>query len=347
MERKKEFIVNIIFITIIFGLIYLFSHYILKIVSPFIIGFLFAYIAIKFVRRFIKKDNRLYRCLSLIGLYLCIILLLILLISFGINKISGFVYSLPNFFNKTINPSINQLKITIDNLNKTLPEDISAVLNTVTESVFDSIKTILSTLASSLVTLTTTVISTTPEVLISIIITIVSSFYIVMDYERIAKWLTDDFLSSKALSWFYEIKDFCENILLKIIKAYLFIMLVTFIELAIGLTIIRINNSGIIAFFIAILDILPVLGVGTVLIPWGVICLLTDKLALGIEILVIYFIITFVRNIIEPRIVGTNLDLHPLATLMAMIVGLQLFGAVGMFGLPLALSFFKNRKKHI
>ena len=65
----------------------------------------------------------------------------------------------------------------------------------------------------------------------------------------------------------------------------------------------------------------------------------------GIVVLVLYIIITIIRNIIEPKMVGTSLDLHPLATLITMIVGARMFSAVGMFGFPLALSFFQMRKK--
>ena len=119
----------------------------------------------------------------------------------------------------------------------------------------------------------------------------------------------------------------------------------TFIELFIGLSIIGISNSGMWAAIISVLDILPVLGVGTVLIPWGISALITGKLLLGFGILLIYLVITVVRNIVEPRLVGTNLGLHPLATLMAMICGVRLFGAIGMFGLPLTLSFLVSHNK--
>ena len=122
-------------------------------------------------------------------------------------------------------------------------------------------------------------------------------------------------------------------------------MLITFIELAIGLTVFKINNSVMLSLLISVLDIFPVLGVGTVLIPWGIICLFTGKVLLGIELLILYIIITVIRNIIEPKFVGNDLGLHPLATLVAMIVGLRLFGIVGMLGIPLITAFFVTRKK--
>ena len=213
-----------------------------------------------------------------------------------------------------------------------------------TDGVFEGLKTMLSRLTTGLVNFTTSIITSAPETLISIIVMIVSSFYIVADYENIARWFTS-VMPDKALSVFFEIKDFFENTLFKIIGSYVMIMGLTFIELFIGLTVIGISNSGMWAFIISLLDILPILGVGTVLIPWGLSALITGKPLLGIEILAIYLIITVIRNIVEPKLVGTNLGLHPLVTLIAMISGLRLFGFLGMFGLPLTLSFLLTRDK--
>ena len=68
--------------------------------------------------------------------------------------------------------------------------------------------------------------------------------------------------------------------------------------------------------------------------------MIAGSVAKGIKLLVIYGIVTLVRNYIEPKIVGTQLGLHPIITLVSMFLGLRLFGFLGMFGLPLAISFF-------
>ena len=131
------------------------------------------------------------------------------------------------------------------------------------EAEVDTDGRMLSRLTTGLVNFTTSIITSAPETLISIIVMIVSSFYIVADYENIARWFTS-VMPDKALSVFFEIKDFFENTLFKIIGSYVMIMGLTFIELFIGLTVIGISNSGMWAFIISLLDILPILGVGTV-----------------------------------------------------------------------------------
>ena len=343
MEKKKEFIINIAYIAIICGLVYFIVNYLLSLLAPFIIGFLFAYFTMRISRNVFKNDDKMHRILTLILLYIVIIIVISLLVSFGLNRIGDFIKTLPNFYNTTIEPYISSLEVSLDNLAASLPENIRVSLGEITDNIFDTLKSLLSSLASGLVSITTSIVKTAPETLISIIVAIITSFYFVLDYEDIATWFTT-LLPDKVLDIFYEIKDFSENVLLKILSSYLSIMGITFMELLIGLTIFGITNSPMWALIISVLDIFPVLGVGTVLIPWGISSLITGKVLLGFEILILYFIISIIRNIIEPKFVGTSLGLHPLATLSAMIVGVRLFGAIGMFGLPLALAFFVTRK---
>ena len=94
--------------------------------------------------------------------------------------------------------------------------------------------------------------------------------------------------------------------------------------------------------YLTIDDILPVLGTGGIMIPWGIISLIMGKWVLGLGLLALYLIITVIRNIIEPKIVGHQVGLHPVVTLLSMLAGLQLFGIIGLFGFPITLSLLKN-----
>ena len=130
--------------------------------------------------------------------------------------------------------------------------------------------------------------------------------------------------------------------LLKCLASYALILCITFAELSIGLSVLRVPNAVLIALCIAVFDILPVLGTGGIMIPWGIICLILGKWVLGFGLLVLYVIITVVRNIIEPKIVGYQVGLHPVVTLLCMLTGLQFFGLLGLFGFPITLSLLKN-----
>lgn len=344
MEKRKEFIINTAYVAVICALIYIGINYLLGILFPFIMAFLFSYLSVNIAKKIFKDDKKLHRGIILALIYIVIIFLLALLISLGINKVGDFIKTLPTFYRNTIDPYINTLESAIVKAGESLPESLSASFSQVADGLFDGVKNLISSLTGGFVNLTTSIITSTPEALVSIIVTIVASFYMIFDYEGIAKWFTTS-IPAKYLAIFYEIKDFCENRLFKILGSYITIMAVTFAELFLGFSIIGISNSGMWAFVIALLDIFPILGVGTVLIPWGISSIITGRVFLGIALLVLYLIITVVRNFVEPKLVGTNLGLHPLATLISMIVGLRLFSIVGMFGLPLALSFFATRSK--
>ncbi|MBR7060171.1 MAG: AI-2E family transporter, partial [Eubacterium sp.] len=96
-----------------------------------------------------------------------------------------------------------------------------------------------------------------------------------------------------------------------------------------------------IAALIAIFDILPVAGSGGILVPWALISLVMGNFKQAIGLIIIYIVITLIRQYIEPKIVGDTLGVHPLVTLMGLYFGLKLFGFLGMFIVPLTVMTLK------
>ena len=88
-------------------------------------------------------------------------------------------------------------------------------------------------------------------------------------------------------------------------------------------------------------DAVPVLGTGTILIPWAIISFIMGNIGLGIGLIVLYGVITVIRQIIEPKLVAANLGLPPIVTIMCMYIGLQLFSVVGIFIMPLLVTMVK------
>ena len=105
---------------------------------------------------------------------------------------------------------------------------------------------------------------------------------------------------------------------------------------------IGVNRSLLIAFLISVFDVLPVLGTGGIMIPWTILTALQGNYPLSAGLLTVYLIITVIRNIIEPKIVGSQIGLHPVVTLSSMFVGAQLFGVLGLFGFPIGLSLLRH-----
>lgn len=107
----------------------------------------------------------------------------------------------------------------------------------------------------------------------------------------------------------------------------------------------RIPYAVWIGLLVAVIDIMPVLGTGTVLLPCAVIAVFMKNIPLAIGMLLLYIVITAIRNTVEPKLVGQQIGLHPLATLISMFLGLQLLGIVGLFAFPVILSLLIQFRK--
>lgn len=125
------------------------------------------------------------------------------------------------------------------------------------------------------------------------------------------------------------------------LKATLLVMFLTFAELLLGLVILRVEYALLLAFLIALFDALPLFGAGTVLVPWGLFSLAFTDTRRGVGLLLLFGVMYVVRQIAEPKIVGTVMGIHPLFSLAAVYVGFVFFGVFGMILFPIALFLIK------
>ena len=119
-------------------------------------------------------------------------------------------------------------------------------------------------------------------------------------------------------------------------KAQISLMLITFIALLVGLNILHVKFSVFIALGIALVDILPVVGSGIIMIPWSIISFISGDNEIGKGIAILYVILLVSRQFIEPYIMGKNIGVRPLYTFLATIMGSVLLGPVGILIGPLA-----------
>ncbi|WP_091272308.1 sporulation integral membrane protein YtvI [Alteribacillus persepolensis] len=113
-------------------------------------------------------------------------------------------------------------------------------------------------------------------------------------------------------------------------KAQFVLMTVTGIIVFIGLTLLRVKGAGTLAIIVGIAEFLPYLGTGTILLPWSLYLLITGSIGLSISLAVLYGVTMIVRQTIEPKVLSSSMNLNPLAVLVSLFAGLQLFGAVGL-----------------
>ena len=121
-------------------------------------------------------------------------------------------------------------------------------------------------------------------------------------------------------------------------KAQAKLMGITFAILLAGFFLLRISNAPLWAAVVAVVDAVPILGTGTVLVPWAVVCLMQGKQLMSIGLLVIYGCTFITRTALEPKIIGRSLNMDPLLTLLFLYIGFQFWGFLGLIFTPILAS---------
>lgn len=335
-ERKKDFLINAAFFSLI-ALFFYIGFRFLPYVLPFIAGFAAARAVIpasNVVSRRTKIPEKLSRVICL-TLFLIVILLIAAFISvFLADGLAGLIKSLPELLSAlpdAIMKLYERLMSFAEGISPELALSLADTAATLTEGaaslpeglIIDALKYLYS------------IVTGVPTLLISVGVGIVSAYLFVTDMPKISAFAKEFFPSlftgrgGEALS--ETGKSIC-----RLLIAYIKLMLLTMAELMIGFLILRIPYPFTLALLISFVDILPVLGVGTVLVPWGIILLLLGSPASALGLFILYAVITVVRYIAEPKIVSDHIDLHPIITLVCIFLGLKLGGILGMFALPVA-----------
>lgn len=366
-EKKRRLIINVLFYAMLLVLGFLFYKYAFGVCFPI----LFSYIVAVFLQKpknFIIKKTPIKKgfasTLCVFGLIILAVTVVVLIGVRAAEEIRGFidyvrvqfsnidsivntvetfiltaVGKLPEFISETATESIaalfTQLREFIAGTNTQLPEQLGGI-----SDMFN---------IAWITTPITGVISTAsriPSIIISIVVTIVLSCFMTADYDLIMRFVYCQFPKEKRKD-VTRAKELLKMNLGKMCKAYALIMLVTFTEVFIGLTVLKmigLFNSSYIALIAAVtsvVDVIPVLGTGTIVLPWAAYSFITGNIGMGIGLLVLYAVVTVIRQIVEPKLVAGQLGLPPFVTLIAMYLGLKVFGVLGVFILPIIIIMLK------
>lgn len=360
-EKKRAFLINLLFIAAVLGLVYVFFKYLFWPVAPFLLSFFFAMLIQRPLRWLTNKTHGKGRgiwSVVLVLLSIAVVLVPIILIignivaeirdfiSYLISQLSDF----PKFLADLQEILLKALSFLPDNIYSTVAQKITEVISSMSTDfdlsaiglTSDTVKNTISTGVTGIYNVARNV----PSAVLGIVIGIIAWILFAKDYRTVVNFIQLQLPDSKK-NLLVEIKQVFSNTILKMVKAYLLIMFITFCELSIGFTILSIagimSNSYIylIALAICIFDILPVAGSGGILIPWAIISLIMGNTAQAIGLIVIYVVITVIRQYIEPKIVGDSLGVNPLITLAGLYFGLKLFGVLGMFIVPILIMTIK------
>lgn len=347
-ERLKKLGVVLLTAVVVAAILFVAFKYALPIVLPFVVAWVVA-LVLQPIINFLSKKAKIPKWLSVIVLVLATLFLLSWAIYAIVVRSSTELLSLSKelldaFENFSTDP--NGIDAFIDKLNSLVPFfDFSGFLynvwNNLDEYIASTLKNLVSLVSASVVPLITKIVMAIPNAFVFFIITIISAVYISIDFKKINSFITYQF-PEKTRDFLRMVKEQFVQTIGKYVRAYSLLILITFSELFVGFSILGVHYSFIIALITALVDILPVLGTGTILIPWGVYMLISGNYFMGVGILILYVIITVVRQILEPKIVGSYVGLYPLVTLMAMYIGTKVMGFFGLFLFPIAIILLKK-----
>lgn len=361
VRKRRDTLINIAFGAVIIGLGYFFIKYLFGFTAPFLLAFLFA-IALQKPLRWLDKrtKNKCHALWSILLILLIIaviigpVILILTLIAREIGNFMTYLFNqlndLPNFLSMLQNEILDLLKFLPDGIYTDISDSVTDIFGRLIDD-FDlsalniDLKSITNGVTSG-ISGVFSVVKNIPSALIGIVIGIIAWIFFTKDYNYIVSFIKCQLPDSKK-NILSEVKQIFSKTVLKMIRAYSLIMLITFCEISLGLTVMNLtgvmNNSYVIviALIIAIFDILPVAGSGGILIPWALISLIAGNIPQAIGIIVIYVIISVIRQYIEPKIVGDSLGVHPIITLAGLYFGLKLFGFIGMFIVPITIMTLK------
>lgn len=224
-----------------------------------------------------------------------------------------------------------------------LPPDILSTLQALLNNGVNVLKNVLTQTAQGLVIL----VSSLPEFFIFVIITLVATYFCSRDKELILKTL----LRVMPAGWRERTSRVCNSLgraIIGYLRAEILLISLQMTQSVLGLLILKVDYALTLAFLIGVADFLPIVGPGTVFIPWIIIEFILGHYGLGLALLILYAFIIILRQVLQPKLVAVNLGLHPLTTLIALYAGLKLLGVVGLALGPLTIvvlkAFFRSEQ---
>ncbi len=330
--------------------VYAVFKYAIGIFLPFLVGIALGAIVRK-PAKFLAKKTAVQQKFWGVLLYILLLFIICLGAFFAVNRLVGELLRLTESITadggESLNGTISGVTDYISNLTSRLPviRDIreksgnEEFWERVDLALADTARDGVSKLAASIPRIVGQIVSALPDVFVFITVTVITGFFFSagsVNFSAIEKLLPEN-----GARIYRELKKRSVDAAVSWFRAYMLIMGLTFFELFVGFTVLGVNYSFLAALGVALVDILPVFGVGTVLVPWALVMFLMKDQFMGVGLLVLWAVISVIRQFAEPKIVGKSLGISPVLTLLVMYAGLRLFGITGMILAPAALMFIK------
>lgn len=318
----------------VFALVWIGFRYIMPIFLPFLLGAALAVAAEPLVRLLAKRLPR--GVAAGVGVTVTLVLLsclLILLAALLVKELGRLASALPDL-SQTAMQGISALEGFLIDLVQRTPEGVRPMLTQTVNGLFSGSSAIVDEITRRIPGIASSILGHVPGSALTLGTGILSGFMLSARLPRVRSWLSTRPLIQRLRGYLPALRNL-RSALGGWLKAQLKLSGVCFAILTAGLLLLRVPYAPIWAALIAVVDAIPVLGTGTVLLPWSLICLIQGLTARAVGLLGIYAVTFLSRTTLEPRMVGKHLGLDPLVTLLCLYVGYRLWGIGGMLLSPL------------
>lgn len=337
-EREQRLFSVILYYAALGAAAFFCVRYLLPWLLPFILGAGLAALLHPFSLRTAKRMHLQEKTASIfviVGFYLVVVGTALTFIAILLAQGYELLLRLPELYAQAIEPMISRVQDGFYSTAQHFFPEASRV-GTLAEAASGTLRQAAVDGSSFLVAKLAAMAARLPHLLLTLLFTVMISLLTAAGYDMMSNFIRE-VIPPSASVFTRRLQSFLRETLWQYVRAYTILMAVTFLELAVGLWLMDFSYVLPVAATIALVDLLPILGCGTVLVPWGLFLLAGGDPAGGAGLLILYGIIALVRAVLEPRIVGGHLGLHPVATITAMYAGLQIGGLAGMLIAPMAV----------
>ncbi len=309
---------------------------------PFVIGWIIALIAGPLVRFFeekVKIRRKTGSAFVIIVVIALVVLVLYLVCARLVDEVIGLVNALPDMWEGMEN-DFRDIGQNLGTIYEKLPENIQETITNLSQKASTFVGDLFSRISTPTIMAVGNFAKQLPTILIGIIMCLLSSYFFVAERQQINEWCSRHVPRSLQeryaiirKSMMYSVGGY--------FKAQLKIEVWMYLLLVIGLSVLKVNYVLLIALVIAILDLLPFFGTGTVMVPWAIVKILSGDYKMAVGLLIIWGGGQLARQIIQPKIVGDSIGVPPIPTLFLLFIGYRLAGVLGMIlAVPLGMILY-------
>lgn len=342
MKKYCKALANLAVAVVVVLLIILLLPKVIGFFVPFVTGWIIALIAGPLVRFFEEKVKIKRKTGSAFVIVVVIGLVVLALYFVGaklVDQIIGLVTSLPEMW-EGMEADFAEIGRNMSVIYEKFPEDVQNTVNSIAEQANIYLGELFSRISSPTIAAVGNFAKQLPSFIIGLIMCLLSSYFFVAERKQINEWFrkhTPRSIQNRYLM----MKRSLVKAVGGYLKAQLKIEVWMYLLLVIGLSVLKVNYSLLIALGIAFLDFLPFFGTGTVMVPWAIIKILSADYQMAIGLLIIWGVGQLARQIIQPKIVGDSIGVPPIPTLFLLFIGYKVGGVFGMIiAVPLGLIIF-------